>query len=207
MTQPSGPRWIVLGCLAVGVLAANSAPCRADAIFSYSVTPSTTSITGGGNTVTITGASASGQNASFPGGVNENLLTFSVSSSGSVTKFSSPVNFSVTVTDKASGKSTVINFTGKIAGSLGTGSSSLLFTFSPTGAIPFNLGNLAFTLTIASGSEFILTGDNLLVENFSADALGPHPSVPEPSTFVLWGMIGACGLWFGHRRMRFKSAA
>lgn len=203
-------RSLAFGSLALIALAGWVSPSRADAIFSYSVSPSTGSITGGGNTITITGGSGAGANASFPGGSNQNLLTINVNASGgSIASINQAVNFNVTVTDTASGKSTTVAFTGNISGSVGKGSSSLSFTFSPTGAIALgDLGAFAYTLTTGTGLVLLQVGDNLLVENFSAVALPPPPpTTPEPTGFLLWGMIGLCGLWYGRRQLRSSSAA
>jgi hypothetical protein len=181
---------------------------RADPIFSFSDSPSPTSLIGGDkdsddSSITVTGHSKSGQDAGYSStGINENIMTVNLKGGDDQSSFSNTLKFPLKITDTASGSSHTVNFSGMLSGNLGEGGTSVMLTgITPTTPLSFDLGGYQYTVTLINPS-ILTTGDNQINVNIQGTPL----PIPEPGSLFLFGGFGAVGVWYSRRKLHRKVA-
>ena len=72
--------------------------------------------------------------------------------------------------------------------------------------IPADDGFVGFTAVggSISGITFQIAGST--VEGFGLDNISSASVIPEPSTFIIWSLLGALGLTFGSWRRKRRAA-
>jgi len=192
--------------LALALLFWTNASARADIIWSYNWTPSTSQVnanSGGPGYLTLTnepGGSTTGNSNT----VITNIQAFSTAPSSNPATFTNvPVSFALQLTDTASNATDALTFSGSFSGALTANSSNVQLTFTSPTSATVTLGGNKYDVTVGTYTPPGPPGAansgslNAFVTVTAVSGGGGIASVPEPAAMTLaclaFPFVGLCG--------------